>query len=104
MDTFSFVLGSFHSNPASSSESICLTQILRYNQSIIYLSREGKGAETMATELSEKLTLSESVDDPSADGTSLGQLLSEAYRNIPEVRSLYMLYIATDKKKLETSR
>ncbi|PIK61421.1 putative RNA polymerase II-associated protein 1 [Apostichopus japonicus] len=65
---------------------------------------EGKGAETMATELSEKLTLSESVDDPSADGTSLGQLLSEAYRNIPEVRRLYMLYIATDKKKLETSR
>lgn len=66
--------------------------------------REGREDDLMAAELSEKLSLTEPVGNQSAHGSSLKRLLSKAYKSIPEIRRLYMLYVIADKKLLENGR
>ncbi|KAJ8045598.1 RNA polymerase II-associated protein 1 [Holothuria leucospilota] len=65
---------------------------------------EGKTGDPIATELSERLKVSDSKSRSSTVGSIKGQLLHEAYQHIPSIRHLYMLYFVTNKKNFGIAR
>lgn len=81
-----------------------LTKSYLLSSVFLLISREGKTGDPIATELSERLKVTDSKSGSSTGGSIKGQLLHEAYQHIPSIRHLYMLYFVANKKNFEIAR